>query len=109
LAAALKDTLGAVAGAAATCRYLVPPPPPPYVVFDPRWTEVILTTEGVQVLLTQAPRDDCTNGGEWYFSAFDAVTTMPTQVGLCPDACAFVAGDPSALIELAFVCMGGEV
>jgi hypothetical protein len=105
LAAALKDTLNAVAGAAVTCRYVVPYPPPPYVLLSTTNIEVIATIENVPALLSRTPEDDCSQGGEWYFSAHDEVTGMPTEIELCPEACARVSVDPSATIDIVFACL----
>jgi hypothetical protein len=106
MAAALKAMLNEVAARAATCRYAVPQPPPPFVFLDTSLFDVTLTSGDVRYALSRAPEDDCSQGGEWHYSAYDEVTGVPTQWELCPEVCAQVSVDPSASIDIVAVCLG---
>jgi hypothetical protein len=56
--------------------------------------------------LDPAPGNDCANGGQWYYSAQDPNTMLPTKLDLCTDGCTMVQSDPKASIEIRFACVG---
>ena len=68
--------------------------------------EVIATLGNVPVRLSLALGNDCSQGGEWYYSAHDEVTRVPTEIELCPETCARVSVDPSATVDLVIPCLG---
>ena len=67
------------------------------------------TSGGVVTILTYAPGNDCSQGGDWYYAAFDEVTGVPAEFELCPEACARVSVAPSATIDVVFECLGEVV
>jgi hypothetical protein len=108
LAAALDDMFKAVAGAVATCRYPVPLPLPPIVwVSGVTTVDVVLTSGNERTRLTEAPENDCSLGGEWYYSAFGA-NDVPIYLDFCPSTCARVSSDPGAAVDIGFQCLGPD-
>ena len=90
-----------------SCQYAVPPPPPPYIMLDTTGITVAYTANGGTQTLTQAPSNDCSNGGQWYWSAYDTSTPpQPTELGLCPDMCTQAQTDLDASISITFECLG---
>jgi hypothetical protein len=83
---------------------MVPWPPPP--VIDSMGFRVDLTSGDVVTILTYAPDNDCSHGGDWYYSAQDEATLVPTEFELCADACERVSVDPTATIDVVFDCLG---
>jgi hypothetical protein len=89
------------------CEYPIPEPPPPYVLVDPTHVAVIFTPGGKPpVLMTPARANDCANGGQWYYSVQDPITLLPTQIDLCPDACAMARAELDVSIQIQFACLG---
>jgi hypothetical protein len=107
-AANLQQAVRAAPSWPFACTYRIPTPPPPYVMVSTTELAVIYTQGGsTPVLLTEAPLDDCAQGGQWYYSAADPVTWLPTQIDLCPDMCNSVQSELDVSIEIQFACVSG--
>jgi hypothetical protein len=101
-AAAFQAATGSIAASLVSCRYPVPPLPVPYGAST---VDVTYTTGATTTPLTQAPQNDCANGGDWHFSAADA-NQQPTELELCPTRCAAGSATLSPTINLTFECPG---
>jgi hypothetical protein len=74
---------------------------------DTTTVEVIYMQGGTRAVeLTPATNNDCAQGGQWYYSAQDPDTGIPTKLQLCPDTCTMVQSDPEANIEIRLACVG---
>jgi hypothetical protein len=104
LASSLRATLNGMVDAMARCRYPFPYPPPGYAFVSTLFADVALTVDGVETRLTEAPEDDCTQGGQWFYSTISPVSGQPVYLELCPDLCARVSRDPTATIWTGFQC-----
>jgi hypothetical protein len=103
--AALQSAIGTIARNVVSCQYPVPPPPPPYVMLSTTDVDVTLSTSAGSNLLAQAPNDDCSQGGEWFYKSFDA-NNLPTEIDLCPATCDTAQSDLSAAVSIHFTCLG---
>ena len=83
------------------CEFAIPPPPDG-MTFDRNRVNVDYTPGGGGALV-RYPRVDgpaaCTTGG-WYYDD----PLAPTQILLCPAACAVVESDPAARVDIALGC-----
>jgi hypothetical protein len=103
----LRQALKAIKAKLVSCSYPVPAPPPPFVMLNSTTVQVIYKQGGTQnVPLSYATANDCAQGGQWYYSEQDPVTSLPTKLDLCPDACAMVQSDLDATIDIRFECLG---
>jgi hypothetical protein len=105
LGAALQDMFSVISGAMTTCRYVGLSAQFPYVLLHSGQLDVTATIENVAVPLRQANGNDCSQGEDWYYSAFDEATGAPTEMQLCPEACARVSVDPSATVDVMAQCL----
>jgi hypothetical protein len=106
-ATGLRQALKAIKAKLVSCSYPVPAPPPPFVMVDTTTVKVIYKQGGTtDVELTYATANDCAQGGQWYYSEQDPLTTLPTKLDLCPDACTMVQSDLDASIDIRFECLG---
>jgi hypothetical protein len=105
-ATGLRQALKAMMAKVVSCSYRFPLPPPPFVMVDSTLIEVIYMQGGVTPqVLDMALANDCTNGGQWYYSEQDPVTNIPTKLELCPAACTVVQADLDAFIDIRFKCI----
>jgi hypothetical protein len=104
-AAGLQAALKGIRARLVSCDYPFPAPPPPFVLVDTRDVKVIYKQGGTtDVTLTEAPNDDCTLGGQWYFSGSDP-NGQPLNINLCPDTCTTVQADLDATVNIHFNCL----
>jgi hypothetical protein len=103
-ATALRDALGSIASSLVSCNYPIPPPPAGYIMLSTTQVSVVYTSSTGQTPLTQAPGDDCTQGGDWYYATYSGTT--PTQIDLCPNMCTTAQADINAAIDIEFTCLG---
>jgi hypothetical protein len=102
---ALQDAIGAIAKSLVSCDYPVPKPPPPYVMLSTTDVEITLTTSSGSTLLTRAPGDDCSQGGEWFYSKY-GTDNLPLEIDLCPTTCNLAQSDLNAAVSIHFTCLG---
>jgi hypothetical protein len=107
MATGLRQALKAIKATLVECSYDVPAPPPPFVMVNTTTVKVIYKQGGTtNVELTYATNNDCAQGGQWYYSAQDPVTSLPTKLELCTDACTMVRSDLDAAMDIQFECLG---
>jgi hypothetical protein len=102
-ATALTNALSSIAQQLISCEYPVPQPPPGYIMLSTTQVDVTYTGSNGQTALTQAPGDDCAQGGEWHYAPYSGV---PTQIDLCPDMCTQAQSDINSSISIQFTCLG---
>jgi hypothetical protein len=108
MAYGLRQVVQQIRDRVAGCSYVVPAPPPPFVMVDATTVDFIYMQGGTtEVRLTKAPQDDCAMGGDWYFSAYDQTTGLPTRFDLCADLCTIVQSDLDASLETLWLCLEG--
>jgi hypothetical protein len=87
------------------CTYPFPQPPAGFVTVNTQAIRLIYKQGGTtDIVLAEAPQDDCAYGGQWYFSGSDA-NGLPTDINLCPDTCTTVRSDLDASVEVKATCI----
>jgi hypothetical protein len=103
----LRATLKKIKATRVECKYDVPTPPDGFVMIDSTTVKVIYMQNGTTpVELQVATNNDCAQGGDWWYSAQDPATSLPTKLEFCTDACARVQADLDASIDIQFDCLG---
>ncbi|UQA60606.1 vWA domain-containing protein [Polyangium aurulentum] len=100
---AFIKALNEIRGKALSCEIPIPPPPPGETL-DPNKVNVVYkpSNGSPEVTFTKAADPSICDQvpGSWYYDD----PAKPTQIILCPDACATITGDNAAQLDVGFGC-----
>jgi hypothetical protein len=95
--------MAAIAGPAFSCEFNIPPTNNGHAI-DPNGVTAVFTPLDEPPQIFSQSLDNC-GTGDWYFSQFDA-DSQPTELALCPNACA-ASQREGASLRFVFTCLDG--